>query len=191
MAAMAKRERQRCLVAPPTLQARTAARLDHLPGPERSCGRAGGSGWGGSTGGGVQGPREEEPDHSSPDLRPVRKELISPEGSSFPGDHEFRFRHLLDPRRDLRSSPEVDASRAAQALRRALAGRERGLDLVEQDEVIQSHFERASRCKDELGGKRIRSSRGEGAIAWQPPAEMLARGGTAAPLPGWGRALSL
>jgi class 3 adenylate cyclase/tetratricopeptide (TPR) repeat protein len=147
MVAMAS-ESANDVVVPPTLQALMAARLDHLPGSERSVLELGAVEGEVFHRGTVQALSEES--RITPHLASlVRKELISPERSSFPGDDAFRFRHLLI--RDATYEALPKSTRAELHKRCADWLEERGLDLVEQDEVIGYHLERASRCKDELG----------------------------------------
>ena len=147
MVAMAS-ESDNDVVVPPTLQALMAARLDHLPGPERSVLELGAVEGEVFHRGTVQALSEES--RITPHLASlVRKELISPERSSFPGDDAFRFRHLLI--RDATYEALPKSTRAELHKRCADWLEERGLDLVEQDEVIGYHLERASRCNDELG----------------------------------------
>jgi class 3 adenylate cyclase/tetratricopeptide (TPR) repeat protein len=136
------------IVVPPTIQALLAARLDQLDTSERSVLEAGS----------VEGrvfhrsavqalaPREEV----MPRLTAlVRKELVRPDRPQIPGDDAFRFRHLL-----FRDAAYDALPKAARAELHALfAGwlDEHGHDLVELDEVLGFHLERAARYNAELG----------------------------------------
>jgi class 3 adenylate cyclase/tetratricopeptide (TPR) repeat protein len=136
------------VVVPPTLQALMAARLDQLSSSERAVLELGAVEGEIFHRAAVQALSEES--RVTPYLAAlVRKELISPERSAFPGDDAFRFRHLLI--RDATYEALPKATRAELHERYADWLRERGRHLVEQDEVVGYHLERAARCKQELG----------------------------------------
>src|SRR5262249_50093514 len=79
----------------------------------------------------------------------VRRELLRPDGSQFPGEDAFRFRHLLIRDAAYESLPK--ATRAGLHEQFASWIAERGADLVELDEVVGYHLERAYRYRVELG----------------------------------------
>ena len=82
------------VAVPPTLQALIAARLDQLATEERSVLEVGAVEGEIFHRGTVQALSDES--RITPHLASlVRKELIRPERSAFPGDDAFRFRHLL------------------------------------------------------------------------------------------------
>jgi class 3 adenylate cyclase/tetratricopeptide (TPR) repeat protein len=128
------------LAVPPTIQALLAARLDRLPPAERAIAEVGA----------VEGRlfhrgtvatllSEDERNHLASDLVGlVRKELIRPDRSEFPGDDGFRFAHML-----IR-----DAAYEAMPKRRRAELHERVGTLFEArsspDEVVGYHFEQAS-----------------------------------------------
>ena len=137
------------IAVPATIQALLAARLDQLDPVERDVlGR-------GSVEGRVfhRGAVEAlSPDGAqlvAPLTALVRRELLRPDGPHFPGEDAFRFRHLLI--RDAAYEALPKATRAG--LHERFAGwiAERGADLVELDEVVGYHLERAYRYRVALG----------------------------------------
>jgi class 3 adenylate cyclase/tetratricopeptide (TPR) repeat protein len=135
------------VVVPPTLQALMAARLDQLPGPERAVLELGAIEGEIFYRGTIQALSEDS--RITPHLASlIRKELIGPERSAFPGDDAFRFRHLL--MRDATYEALRKSTRADLHERYATWADERGGDLVEQDEIVGYHLEQAARCRDEL-----------------------------------------
>src|SRR5919201_1620883 len=147
MVAMA-RERGGDVVVPATLQALLAARLDQLERPERSvleCGAIEGELF---HRGSVQ--ALSDGGQVTPRLAYlVRKELIRRDKSQLPAEDAFRFRHLLI--RDAAYGALPKATRAELHERFASWLEERGRDLVELDEVLGHHLERAARYRQELG----------------------------------------
>ena len=79
----------------------------------------------------------------------VRRELVRPDRAQFPGEDAYRFRHLLI--RDAAYDALPKATRAELHERFAAWIGERGSDLVELDEVVGYHLERAYRYRVELG----------------------------------------
>ena len=79
----------------------------------------------------------------------MRRELLRRDRSQFPGDDAFRFRHLLI--RDAAYDAMSKATRADLHERFALWVGGHGDELVEVDEVIGYHLERAYRYRLELG----------------------------------------
>jgi class 3 adenylate cyclase/predicted ATPase len=136
------------IVVPPTLQALMAARLDQLPSLERSVLEVGAVEGEIFHRGTVQALSHES--RITPHLASlVRKELIRPERSVFPGDDAFRFRHLLI--RDATYEALPKSRRADLHERYAEWVIEHGRPLVEHDEILGYHLEQAARCKRELG----------------------------------------
>ncbi len=136
-------------LVPPTIQALLAARLDQLEPAERAVLERGS----------VEGkvfhrgavlalaPEEVELDERLTSL--VRKELVRQERAVLPGDVAYRFRHLLI--RDAAYDALPKAVRAQLHERFAAWLELRGSALVEQQEVVGYHLERAHRYRSELG----------------------------------------
>src|SRR5207302_11413719 len=74
---------------------------------------------------------------------------IRPDASQFPGEDGFRFRHLLI--RDAAYDALPKATRGDLHERFGTWLEERGVDLVEVDEILGYHLEQAARYKGELG----------------------------------------
>jgi class 3 adenylate cyclase/tetratricopeptide (TPR) repeat protein len=137
------------VVVPPTLQALLAARLDQLEGRERTvleCGAVEGEVF---HRGAVQALVSEEPAVTPRLAALVRKELIAPDKSVVPGDDGFRFRHLLI--RDTAYDALPKRTRADLHERFADWLEKHGQGLVELDEILGYHLERAVRYREELG----------------------------------------
>ena len=148
MVAMA-RETEGELTVPPGLQALLAARLDQLETPERSVLERGSVEGEIFHRGSVQALAPEER-HVTPRLTAlVRKELIRPDKPRLPAEDAFRFRHLLI--RDAAYDALPKATRAELHQRFASWLQERGVELVELDELLGYHLEQAARYKAELG----------------------------------------
>lgn len=79
----------------------------------------------------------------------VRKELIKPERATFTGDHAFRFRHLLIRDAAYDSLPKETRAELHELFAGWLALN--GHELIELDEVLGHHLERAARYRQELG----------------------------------------
>ena len=133
---------------PPTIQALLAARLDQLNPAERAvleCGAVEGRVFHQSA---VQALGDGEP--QTPQLVAlVRKQIIRPDTRQFAGDEAYRFRHELI--RDAAYDALPKAMRADLHERFADWLEERAPDLVERDEILGHHLERAARYKAELG----------------------------------------
>jgi predicted ATPase/class 3 adenylate cyclase len=140
------------LPVPPTIHALLAARLERLPEEERALlARV-------SVEGTVfhrEAMRELAPaslsglvDRSLTAL--VRKDVIRPDRSSFPGDDAFRFRHMLIRDAAYRSLPKEARAelheRFASWLERIVGER-----LSEIEEIVGYHLEQAYDCLGELG----------------------------------------
>ena len=102
-----------------------------------------------STAGRCRRSRRTEPSSSRRSRRSFGGSCCARTGRSFPGEDAFRFRHLLI--RDAAYEALPKATRAD--LHERFAGwiAERGADLVELDEVVGYHLERAYRYRVELG----------------------------------------
>jgi class 3 adenylate cyclase len=137
---------------PPTISALLSARLDRLSDPERAVLEAAA----------VAGKTFHRgalaallPETARPDLAVhlrslVRKELVSPERSTLPGEDAYRFRHLLirDAAYDAISKGERARLHASFAdWLEAVAGAR----IVEQEEIVGYHLQRAYRYQTELG----------------------------------------
>ncbi|HEY6963140.1 MAG TPA: adenylate/guanylate cyclase domain-containing protein [Gaiellaceae bacterium] len=136
---------------PSTVQALLQARIDQLAGDERSVIERGA----------VEGEifhRGAVAELARPaDVDPqlvglVRKELIHPTRATLAGDQAFRFRHLLI--RDAAYDALPKSTRAELHERFAEWLEVHGRELVELDEIVGYHLERAARYHDELGRPR-------------------------------------
>jgi class 3 adenylate cyclase/tetratricopeptide (TPR) repeat protein len=137
------------VVVPPTLQALLAARLDQLETAERNVLQRGAVEGETFHRGAVQALAPGET-HLTPRLAAlVRKELIRPDRSQLVGEDGFRFRHLLI--RDAAYDALPKASRAELHERFATWLQRHGAELVELDEILGYHLERACRYRTELG----------------------------------------
>ncbi len=137
------------LSVPPTIQALLAARLDQLEPSERAVlerGSVEGKVFHRSA---VLALAPEEADLESRLTSLVRKELVRPERATLPGEEAYRFRHLLI--RDAAYEALPKSLRAELHERFADWLELRGNDLVEQEEVVGYHLERAYRYRIELG----------------------------------------
>jgi class 3 adenylate cyclase/tetratricopeptide (TPR) repeat protein len=138
------------VVVPPTLQALLAARLDQLELAERSVLERGAVEGEIFHRGAVQALGRDEGGQVTPRLAAlVRKQLIRPDRQRFSGEDAFRFRHLLI--RDAAYDALPKAMRAELHERFADWLEEHGADLVELDEVLGYHLERAYGYRIELG----------------------------------------
>ena len=136
------------LVVPPTLQALLAARLDQLESEERAVLERGAVEGEVFHRGTVQALTDGRP--VTPRLASlVRKGLIRPDTAQIPAEDAFRFRHLL--MRDAAYDSLPKATRAELHERFAAWLEQRGTDLVELDEILGFHLERAARYRRELG----------------------------------------
>jgi class 3 adenylate cyclase/tetratricopeptide (TPR) repeat protein len=142
-------EAGRDVAVPPTLQALLAARLDQLPAPERSvleCGSIEGEIF---HRGAVQA-LALDADGTAPQLDAlVRKQLLRRDKPLLAGEDGFRFRHLLI--RDAAYDGLAKQLRADLHERFASWLERYGTELVELDELLGYHLERAWRYRVELG----------------------------------------
>ncbi|MDP9255239.1 MAG: AAA family ATPase [Actinomycetota bacterium] len=149
MVALVRESPDDAVAVPATIQALLAARLDQLDPVERDV-----LGRGSVEGrvfhrGAVQALSPDGSQLVAPLTALVRRELLRPDGPQFPGEDAFRFRHLLI--RDAAYEALPKATRADLHARFAGWIAERAADLVELDEVVGYHLERAYRYRVELG----------------------------------------
>jgi class 3 adenylate cyclase/tetratricopeptide (TPR) repeat protein len=134
---------------PPTLQALLATRLDQLDSAERSVLERGAVEGEVFHRGAVQALTPEESQVTPRLASLVRKGLIRPVKPQLGGEDGFRFRHLLI--RDAAYAGLPKATRADLHQRFVAWLENRGTELVEQEEILGYHLERAWRYRGELG----------------------------------------
>jgi class 3 adenylate cyclase len=187
MAAMA-REAAGDVAVPPTLKALLAARLDQLEGEERQVLERGAVEGEVFHRGAVQALSHDG--QVTPKLAAlVRRELIRPDTSQLAAEDAFRFRHLL-----IRDTAYQALPKAARAeLHERFAGwlEERGADLVELDEILGYHLERAAQYRQELGQADLALVERAGDRLAAAGRRALWRGDFRASAPLLGRALEL
>ena len=149
MLAMADEAGGDVVVVPPTLQALLAARLDQLQSAERSVLERGAVEGEIFHRGAVQALAPEEIQVTPRLAALVRKELIRPNPPQLAGEDGFRFRHLLI--RDAAYEALPKAVRADLHHRFAVWLEAHGSELVELDEILGYHLERAVRYRAEIG----------------------------------------
>jgi class 3 adenylate cyclase/tetratricopeptide (TPR) repeat protein len=137
------------VVVPPTLQALLAARLDQLGADERSVLERAAIEGEIFHRGAVQALSPEETQVTPRLAALVRKELITPDKPQLAGEDGFRFRHLL--LRDAAYDALPKATRADLHERFAAWLEKHGTELVELDELLGHHLERAYGYRQELG----------------------------------------
>jgi DNA-binding SARP family transcriptional activator/tetratricopeptide (TPR) repeat protein len=140
------------LEVPPTIQALLAARLDRLGDDERLVlERAAVEGKLFHQGSIIElSPHALRPAVATNVAMLVRKELIRPERALFPGEHAFRFRHLLI--RDAAYEAIPKKARGQLHGRHAIwLERKAGERLVEYEEIVGYHLEQAFRYQAEFG----------------------------------------
>jgi class 3 adenylate cyclase/tetratricopeptide (TPR) repeat protein len=155
---------------PPTIQALLAARLDQLDPSERHVLERGSVEGEVFHRGGVAALVQDETPVDGRLVSLVRKDLVRPEHSQLAGEDGYRFRHLLI--RDAAYEALSKATRAELHERFAAWLEARGTELVELDEIVGYHLERAFRYRGELG-PLTDSDRTSGGHA----GELLARAG--------------
>jgi class 3 adenylate cyclase/tetratricopeptide (TPR) repeat protein len=137
------------VIVPPTLQALLAARLDQLdPAELRALERAAVEGEVFHRGA-VQALAPKETEVTPRLAALVRKGLIRPERSQLAGEDGFRFRHLLIRDAAYAGLPKATRTDLHQLFAAWLESR--GTDLVELEEILGYHLERAWRYREELG----------------------------------------
>jgi hypothetical protein len=137
------------VVVPPTLQALLAARLDQLEMEERSVLERGAIEGEIFHRGAVQALSPDDAQVTPRLAALVRKELIRPDKALLAGEDGFRFRHLLIRDAAYEALPKV--TRAELHERFATWLEKHGTELVQQDELLGYHLERACRYRQELG----------------------------------------
>jgi tetratricopeptide (TPR) repeat protein len=137
------------VTVPPTIQALLAARLDQLDPTERGVLERGSVEGRTFHRGAVQALSATEVELRTPLTALVRRELVRPDRPTFPGEDAYRFRHLLI--RDAAYDALPKALRSELHERFATWLGEHGADLIELDEVVGYHLERAYRYRVELG----------------------------------------
>jgi class 3 adenylate cyclase/tetratricopeptide (TPR) repeat protein len=137
------------VTVPATIQALLAARIDQLPPAERAALERGAIEGQVFHRGAVVALAPDDPEVPSRLLRLVRKELVRPSQAVLPGDDAFRFRHLLI--RDAAYDALPKAVRADLHQRFAAWLSEHGQSVVEIDEILGFHLERAALYLEELG----------------------------------------
>jgi class 3 adenylate cyclase/tetratricopeptide (TPR) repeat protein len=137
------------VVVPPTLHALLAPRLDQLETAERNVLERGAVEGETFHRGAVQALAPDETQVTPRLAALVRKELIRPDRSQLVGEDGFRFRHLLV--RDAAYDALPKGTRAELHERFATWLQEHGAELVELDEILGYHLERACRYRTELG----------------------------------------
>ncbi len=157
------------VAVPPTVSALLSARLDRLSDGERAAVEAASVAGKEFHRGSVAAllPEPVQPDLSVHLRSLTRKELITPERSSLPGEDAYRFRHLLI--RD--AAYDAIPKSARSGLHRAFADWLEGVAgdrIAEQRELLGYHLERAYRYREELGlpedrELRLRAGRALGA----------------------------
>jgi len=150
MVALVKESGDDEVAVPGTIQALLAARLDQLEPSERRVLERGAVEGRVFHKGAVQALAPEETQVQSRLTGLVRKELVRPDKAQLVGEDAYRFRHLLI--RDAAYEALPKATRGELHERFAAWLDEHGADLVELDEIVGYHLERAHRYGLELGG---------------------------------------
>jgi class 3 adenylate cyclase/tetratricopeptide (TPR) repeat protein len=171
------------VVVPPTLQALLAARLDQLETAERSVLERAAIEGEIFHRGAVQALSPDETQVTPRLAALVRKEMIRPDKPQLAGEDGFRFRHLLI--RDAAYEALPKATRADLHQRFAAWLEEHGTGLVEQDELLGYHLERAWGYRQELG------TPDDGALAAEARRRLTTGGRRAAVRQDYGAALTL
>ena len=141
------------VAVPPTLQALLAARLDQLETPERSVLERGSIEGEIFHRGAVQALAPDETQVTPRLAALVRKELIRPDAPQLQGEDGFRFRHLLI--RDAAYDALPKAIRADLHARFASWLEQHGTELIELDEILGYHLEKACSYRAELGLREL------------------------------------
>ena len=154
---------------PPTISALLSARLDRLSDDERAVVEAAAVAGKEFHRGALlallpEAARQGLPVH----LRSlVRRELVTPERSTLPGEDAYRFRHLLIRDAAYDAIPKADRAGLHVAFADWLEG-VAGDRVIEQEEIVGHHLERAYRYREDLGlpedrELRLRAARALGA----------------------------
>ena len=137
------------VVVPPTLQALLASRLDQLDAAERSVLERGSIEGEIFHRGAIQALAPEGTTVTPLLAALARKELIAPERPQLAGEDGFRFRHILI--RDAAYDALPKSQRADLHERLASWFEQQAGQLLELDEIVGYHLERACRYREELG----------------------------------------
>jgi tetratricopeptide (TPR) repeat protein len=149
MAAMVQESDDGDVEVPPTIQALLAARLDQLEPPERTVLERGSVEGELFHQGAVRALTPEEGQLTTRLTALVRKELLRPDKAQLAGEDAFRFRHVLIRDAAYESLPKGARADLHEQFADWLA--EHGAELVELDELLGYHLERAYRYRRELG----------------------------------------
>jgi class 3 adenylate cyclase/tetratricopeptide (TPR) repeat protein len=149
MVAMVRESADDDVTVPPTIQALMAARLDQLEALERSVLQRGAVEGRVFHRGAVQALAPDEPQAVAQLTALVRKELVRPDRAQLRGEDAFRFRHLLI--RDAAYAALPKSARAGLHERFAAWLMAHGSELVELDEILGYHLEKAVTYRGELG----------------------------------------
>ena len=133
---------------PATIQALLQARLDRLGDVERTVIERGAVEGEIFHRGAVRRLMDGSGDVDTQLVRLVRKELIRPDRTTFPGDEAFRFRHLLIRDAAYDSLPKETRADLHERFAEWLATH---VQLIELDEIVGYHLEQAARYRAELG----------------------------------------
>ena len=154
---------------PPTISALLSARLDRLSDDERSVVEAAAIAGKEFHRGALSAllPRAAHAGLAAHLRSLTRRELVSPERSSLPGEDAYRFRHLLIRDAAYDAIPKSSRSELHRAFADWLEG-VAGDRIAEQEEIVGYHLERAHRYREELGlpedrDLRLRAARALGA----------------------------
>jgi class 3 adenylate cyclase/tetratricopeptide (TPR) repeat protein len=138
------------VIVPPTLKALLTARLDQLAGSERRVLQHGSVEGELFHRGTIQALAPSNSEELTLQLGSlVRKELIRPDRSVFPGDEGFRFCHLLMRDAAYEALPKAIRADLHERFVDWLDGH--GDELIERDEIVGHHFEQAYYYRTELG----------------------------------------
>jgi class 3 adenylate cyclase/tetratricopeptide (TPR) repeat protein len=173
---------------PATVQALLQARIDQLGGAERAVIERGAvEGETFHRGAVAELARNGDVDPQLVGL--VRKELIQPAASTLRGDQAFRFRHLLI--RDAAYDALPKETRADLHERFADWLLVHGTELIELDEILGYHLEKAAHYRGELGRTNGELETRAGARLWAAGRRAAARGDSSGALNLLGRAAAL
>jgi len=148
MIAMLRESEDGEVAVPATIQALLASRLDQLPPAEREVLERGAVEGRVFHLGAVQAIAPEEAQLGAVLASLVRKDLVRPDHAQLPGDEAYRFRHVLI--RDAAYDALPKSARADLHERLADWLEPRSSDLLEGDEVVGYHLERAYLYRHEL-----------------------------------------
>jgi class 3 adenylate cyclase/tetratricopeptide (TPR) repeat protein len=137
------------ITVPPTIQALLAARLDQLDPHERVVLERGAVEGNVFHRGVVEALAPDEREVARRLMSLVRKELVRPDRAQLAGDDAFRFRHLLIRDAAYDALPKAERADLHQSF--AVWLEQQGAELVELDEILGYHLERAWRYRVELG----------------------------------------